>query len=198
MPRLRTRPAGDTIEAMPVETLITACQLALLPEDDFFYELDEGELIQMPPPGEEHGWVQDEVYGPMFGHVRARRLGKTYVETGFLLKTDPDVVRAPDLAFIRKERLPVACHRSGYILGAPDLAVEVQSPSQSPADMRKKVRQYLAAGALIVWVVYPRRRQVVVHYASGKTETLSAGQHLEAPDLLPGLRIPLAEIFKPE
>ena len=184
---------------MPVQTIATAAELTRLPDDDFRYELNEGELIRMPPPGEEHGWIQNRLYGRLFNHVADRQLGTTYVETGFLLGSDPDVVRAPDIAFIRQERLPVAVDpTSGYILGAPDLAVEIQSPSQSPADLQKKAAQYLAAGAQAVWVWYPRKRQAVVHRRSRKPVTLSVGNHLEAPDLLPGLRILLADIFKPE
>ena len=78
---------------MPVQTIATAAELARLPDDDFQYELDEGELIRMPPPGEEHGWIQNRLYGRLFNHVADRQLGTTYVETGFLLGSDPDVVR---------------------------------------------------------------------------------------------------------
>jgi Uma2 family endonuclease len=112
------------------------------------------------------------------------------------MRRDPDVVRAPDIAFVCKERLPVAVdRRSDYVLGAPDLAVEIQSPSQSPADLQKKVQQYLAAGADAVWVIHPRKRQAVIHRPSGKPATVTAGQFLNAPNVLPGLRIPLSEIF---
>jgi len=184
---------------MPVQTIATAAGIARLPDDDFRYELDEGELIRMPPPGEERGRVDADLHYLIVHHVKSRRLGRTYSNTGFLLERDPDVVRAPDIAFLRKERLPAQCDpQSGYILGAPDLAVEIQSPSQSPADLQKKVQQYLAAGAFAVWVWYPRRRQAVIHRRSRKPVTLSAADHLEAPDLLPGLRIRLADIFKPE
>ncbi len=177
----------------------TAAELALLPDDDYAYELDQGELIRMPSTGEEHGWVDDVLRRLLSSHVTKAGIGKTYANTGFLLERDPDVVRAPDIAFIRKGRLPVPCDpSSGYILGGPDLAVEIQSPSQSPADLQKKVQQYLAAGALAVWVVYPRKRQAAIHRPSQQPVTLTAADFLDAPDLLPALRIPLAEIFKPE
>ena len=184
---------------MPVQIAVTARQLGEMPKDSFFYELDEGELIRMPPAGEEHGWTEGELYVLIFNHVKTHGLGRVYPsDTGFLLQSDPDVVRAPDIAFVRKERLPLACDPSGYIIGAPDLAVEIQSPSQSPADLDKKVRQYLAAGAQAAWAIHPRKRQAVMYRRSGEFEILTAGQYLEAPDLLPGLRIPLAQIFKPE
>lgn len=183
---------------MSVRSITTAGELAGLPDDDFRYELDEGELIRMPPPGEEHGWVVNRLYGRLFNHAANGGFGTTYVETGFLLARDPDVVRAPDIAFLGRERLPAPVDAaSGYILGAPDLAIEIQSPSQAPADVDKKVRQYLAAGARAVWVVSPRRRQAAVHRRSENPVTLSERDYLEAPDLLPGLRILLAEILKP-
>ncbi len=187
------------MKQMATQSLFTASQLALLSEDNFFYELDEGELIRMPPPAEDHGWVQDEIHGVLFNYVKQHKLGKTYSETGFLLQSDPDVVRAPDLAFIRTRRMPPKVDpKSHYILGAPDLAVEVQSPSQSPADLQKKTQQYLAAGAGTVWVLYPQRRQVVIHRRGVESRTLSIGDSLEDPDLLPGLRIPVTDLFKPE
>lgn len=178
-------------------TVTTAAQLARMPDDDFRYELDDGELIRMPPPGEEHGRLDARLHGRLFQHAEKHGLGTTYANTGFLLQRNPDVVRAPDIAFVRKERLPVAVdRRSGYILGAPDLAVEIQPPSQSPADLQKKVQQYLAAGAQAVWVIRPRKREAAIHRRSGEPVTVAAGQFLEAPDLLPGLRIPLTEIFE--
>ena len=178
---------------------ITAVELAALPDDDFVYELDEGELIRMPLAGEAHGWIGDTLHVTLSNHVTKHRLGKIYSgDTGFLLQSDPDVVRAPDIAFVRQERMPVKIHRSGYIVGAPDVAVEIQSPSQSPADLNRKVQQYLAAGTQVVWVIHPRRRQAKAYGRDGSVQIFSAVQYLQSPGLLPGLRVPLAKIFKPQ
>ena len=114
--------------------LLTADDLAALPDDDFQYELDGGELILMAPAGEGHGRVEGDLYGLLYVQVRERDLGRLYPsDTGLVLSEDPTTVRSPDIAFVRKERLPLPTRgNGGYILGAPDLAVEIRSASQSP------------------------------------------------------------------
>jgi Uma2 family endonuclease len=187
------------MSSIAVARVMTAEALARVADDDFFYELDEGELIRMAPAGADHGWIEDILHVILSNHVTKHRLGKIYSgDTGFLLQSDPDVVRAPDIAFVRQERMPVKTHRSGYIVGAPDLAVEIQSPSQSPADLNRKVQQYLAAGTQVVWVLHPRRRQAKAYGRDGSVQIFSAVQYLQSAGLLPGLRVPLAKIFKPQ
>jgi len=177
---------------------MTASDLAKLPEGIFVYELDEGELIRMAPAGEEHGWVESHLFGLLFEQVRKRNLGVLYTsDTGFVLRTGPDVVRSPDIAFVRRERLPLPVDKSGYILGAPDLAVEIRSASQPPADLDKKLGQYLAAGTQVVWVVEPNRRRAVLHKAETTQREITEDQLLEDAKLLPGVRILLRDAFKP-
>jgi Uma2 family endonuclease len=176
--------------------LLTAESLAALPDDDFQYELDGGELIRMAPAGEEHGRIEGDLYGLLFAEVRRLRLGQLYPsDTGFILSESPGTVRSPDIAFVRKERLPLPTRGpSGYILGPPDLAIEIQSTSQSPADLARKVEQYLAAGAQTVWVLRTARGLAQIHEAGAVVRTVRRNGFLEAK-ALPGVRIALADIF---
>jgi Uma2 family endonuclease len=80
-------------------------------------------------------------------------------------------------------------------VGAPDLAIEVASPGDTPPDLLRRVSQYLKAGSRVVWVVYPTAREVHVFEASGAVRVLRSGESLEAPELLPGFSLPLDELF---
>jgi len=186
----------------PVEAhaLLTAAWLAETPDGMFQRELDEGELILMAPAGGEHGLSEMRLAGLLFAEVERRKLGVLFSsDTGFLLQRNPDTVRCPDIAFVRKERLPLSyAKEGGYVVGAPDLAVEIQSPSQSPADIEKKIRQYFTAGTHTVWWIHPRRRQARIYGPSGVIENVDREGFLEAPEILPGVRIALRGIFEPE
>jgi Uma2 family endonuclease len=179
---------------MSTRTLITADELALMPDDDTVRtELDEGELITMPPAGEEHGFCGMTIGTLMNNYVRKNGLGRVYgSDTGFRLRAT--TVRAPDVAFVRKERL-AAIRQGVFANGAPDLAVEVFSPSDSVRQLMRKVKQYFAAGCHTVWIVYPDRKEINVLEASGADRLLGIGDTIEAPDLLPGFSVPAAEFF---
>ena len=179
---------------MSTKTLLTADDLARMPDDDSVQiELDEGELITMPLAGGEHGYIAGEIGTELWRYVKKYKLGRAYGRTGFRLSLD--TVRAPDVAFVRKERIE-AIHSQGFAKGAPDLAVEVFSPSNSVRQLRRKVKQYLAAGCHTVWVLYPKRKQVDVHEGSGVIRTVSWKEVLEAPELLPGFSVKVAELFE--
>jgi len=180
---------------MSSKTLVTAAELERMPDDDSVrIELDEGEIIRMPPAGMEHGDCGAELAFQLTSFVKKHGLGKVYsADTGFRL-TD-DTVRAPDVAFVRKERI-AEVHRTGFGHGAPDLAVEIFSPSDSVRQLMRKVKQYFAAGCHTVWIVYPEQREVQVLDAAGADRLLRPGDSLEAPDLLPGFSLPLASLFE--
>src|ERR1700691_5775753 len=146
---------------MSTKTLLTADELEQMPDDDAVRtELDEGELITMPPAGEDHGYCGVEIASILRNHVKQNRLGRVYnADTGFRLS--PGTVRAPDVAFVRQERLE-GLKSKGFAKGAPDLAVEIFSPSDSVPQLMRKVKQYFAAGCHTVWIVYPDAREVHV------------------------------------
>src|SRR6266851_4437911 len=179
---------------MSSKTLVTAAELEQMPDDDSVQiELDEGEIISMPPAGMDHGDIGIELASLLHVYVKKHGLGKIYnADTGF--KLSDDTVRAPDISFVRKDRLATV-HRRGFGSGAPDLAVEIFSPSDSVRQLMRKVKQYFAAGCHTVWIVYPERREVQVLDATGGDRLLRPGDVIDAPGLLPGFSASVAQIF---
>ena len=116
-------------------------------------------------------------------------------DPGFLLERDPDTVLAPDIAFIRAERLAAQPLTQRYWPGVPDLAIEIRSPSTSRREFRDRALALLAAGFPLVWMVDVASRTVTVYRSATDSEILSEGAELEAPDILPGFRCPIAELF---
>jgi Uma2 family endonuclease len=183
---------------MGATTRVSFEEFVKLPEEDGkHYELDEGQLVMEPSPTFRHNFVRDQIADHLRRFVKAHRLGRVTVETDFRL--GPEIVRNPDVAFVTAQhRQSIDIDRSP-VSGAPALAVEVASPSNSAEDMVAKVRQYLAAGSLAVWVVYPRLRLVEVHDASGAREVLEPAL-LEARNVFGKLEfsLPLTAIFDEE
>lgn len=176
--------------------LMTAEELIKLPRGKFRYELIKGELITMSPAGSEHGAVIMNLGGPLSVYVKTNNLGVVFgAETGFKLASNPDTVRAPDIAFVRRERIPPTGIPKGYWPGAPDLAVEVVSPGDTVYEVDEKVAEWLAAGASAVWVVNPKRRTVTIHRSLKDVVTLAEGDELDGQDVVPGFRCQVAEIF---
>ena len=133
----------------------------------------------------------------MHQFVRTHRLGRCFgAETGFLLSSDPDTVRAPDFAFVSTARLPGGHVPPGYFPGAPELAVEVLSPSESPQEVKQKLRAYFAAGCRLVWIVDPLAQTIRVYAAPSRSRTLTIDDELAGGDVLPGFRCPVREIFE--
>lgn len=175
---------------------MTADELFELPDDGFHrYELIRGELIQMPPPGAQHGGIAARVVTLLDPHVRRERLGAVLGETGCRLEGDPDTVRAPDAAFIARERLPAGGLPERYWQGAPDLAVEVVSPTDTYVEVQEKALEWLTFGARLVWVIGPRRRTVTVYRAPDDIVVLDAEATLDGGDVVPGWSVRVAELF---
>lgn len=176
--------------------LMTAEELLQLPDDGQRHELVRGELRTMPPTTPEHGWLALDLASPLRSHVRASRLGVVMVnDVGFKLTQRPDTVRAPDIAFVSRERLPELGDARHYPVGAPDLAVEVISPNDLYTEVDEKIAEWLAHGTRLVWVVNPRRRVVAVHRPGQPTRTLGEADVLDGEDVVPGFRLPLRELF---
>jgi Uma2 family endonuclease len=181
---------------MSTATRFTAEQLLDLPRDGNRYELVAGELRQMTPSGWRHGAIGGNLHALLGAFVLENRLGQMFfAETGFLLARDPDTVRAPDVAFIRRDRLPTILPDEAYWPGAPDLAVEVVSPGDTVGEVDAKVKCWLDAGALMVWVVNPQWRNVTVYRSSTDIVTLTEGDEFDGQDVVPGFRCPVDRIF---
>ena len=176
--------------------LMTAEELLEMPDDGFRYELVRGELIKMAPTGFYHGVTGDRVERNISTYAYENGLGEVCAaETGFLLSRDPDHVRAPDVAFVRRERVEVVGYTHGFFPGAPDLAVEVISPSDRYTEVDEKVAEWLAAGTSMVVVVNPRNRTVRVHRPTTDSVLLTEKDTLDGGDVVPGWEMPVADIF---
>lgn len=149
----------------------------------------------MSPPGFRHAVVAQRIAMALGTWVAARELGEVVGESGFTLERDPDTVVAPDVAFLRADRLPPPERDVGFVPAAPDLAVEVVSPSQSLRRVEEKVRIYLRAGTPLVWVAHPGKRTVTVYAPDAEPRTLSKREELDGGDVLPGFALPVSEIF---
>jgi len=175
--------------------LMTADDLLRLNLPDKRTELIRGRLVVREPGGARHGAVAMRIGYRITAHVEMHALGRVYAaETGFRIESDPDTVRAPDVAFIAKSRLPEAEPR-GYAGWAPDLAVEVLAHDDHPADTLEKVAQWLKAGVRLVWLVDSERRNGRVYRADGSESLLSPANSLDGEDVLPGFRCRLADLW---
>ena len=176
---------------------MTAEALLNMPDDGFRYELVRGELRKMSPAGQTHGEYAMSIGAPLAIYAKTNGLGKVYAaETGFKLESDPDHVRAPDAAFISSARLEEVGESDGFVEGAPDIAVEVISPSDRYTDVDEKVADWLDAGTLAVILVDPRRRMVKVHSSSTDVVVLGEEDTLEVDDIVPGWQMRVGEIFE--
>jgi Uma2 family endonuclease len=182
---------SDMVTTSPITTAQQLLEAAI-PQP---CELVRGELVTMSPAGFDHGWIAYNVATALGDHVTQRRLGRVVAaETGFWIEEDPDTVLAPDVAFVRAERIPPGGQR-GFFRGPPDLAVEVLSPSDRASEVNEKVQQWLAAGTVVVWVVDPPARSVTVYRSRREAVILGMGDVLTCEDLLPGFQTPVADLF---
>lgn len=175
---------------------VTAEDLLNKPDDGFRYELVRGELRKMAPAGYGHGVFAMSIGISLGAYVKANNLGEVCAaETGFRLGSDPDHIRAPDTAFVRRERVEQIVDRSVFFPGAPDIAVEVISPSDRYTDVDEKVADWIDAGARAVVLVDPRRRIVKVHRSMTDIEVMTEEDVLGVDDIVPGWQMPVGEIF---
>ncbi len=176
---------------------VTAEELLKMPDDGLRTELVQGEVRRMAPAGNVHGRIAAKVAARLFQHVEDNRLGAVYAaETGFKVASDPDTVRAPDVAFVSRERIEEIGEIEGFWPGAPDLAVEVVSPGDLYGEVEEKVLGWLAAGSRMVVVVDPRNKTVSVRRHQGEAQALAEGDTMRGGDVVPGWEIPVADIFR--
>ena len=175
--------------------LMTAEEFWLLPETEMRRSLVRGEVEETMPPGARHGIVASAFDRRLGTWAEQRKAGWVGVESGFILARNPDIVRGPDVYFVRAERIPADGVPEAFWHLAPDLAIEVVSPSESAQDILEKIEDFLAAGTPLVWVAYPTRRIVVAYTADSGAHTYRADDLLTAPDVLPGFSCPVADLF---
>ena len=177
------------------QRLLTADEFWQLPETETHRELVRGEVVETMPPGGRHGAIA--VVLAMLLRLWVERTGGGYVgvEAGYVVGREPDSVRGPDVSYVRADRIPAGGVPEGFWHLAPDLAVEIVSPSETAEEVREKVRDFLVAGTPLVWTIYPRTREVVVHSADGLTRTYGADDVIEHADVLPGFVCRVGDLF---
>lgn len=189
------------MNAMP--TMMTAEELLASPRSNVRSELVRGRLVVREPASWRHGDVAARLLVAISNHLTAERRDRgmaaargrvVAAETGFTLQRNPDTVRAPDVAYIRSERWPTA-DIPGFAEFAPDLAVEVLSPSDRAGSVLAKVADWLDAGTLLVWIVDPARRLARVYRADGSESILASHESLSGEDVIPALVIALPDMI---
>lgn len=181
---------------MVTTKLLTAEDLLALPDDGYRYELEGGVLRRMPPPNYRHGRIVArttrhlDVYGDETG------LGKVVSNGGVIVEQSPDLIRGPDIAFVRTERLPEGWDGTGYLPYGPDLVVEVISPSDEKHDIERVNAEYFTVGTRLIWHFDPAARTVTARRPDGTIRVYSDADELDGEDVLPGFRLAVAAIFR--
>ena len=183
-----------SVSTLTQPKLMTAEELWRLPDNGMRQDLVKGVIREMPPAGFEHGDIALNVSAALKAFARRTGHGRAVSESGFVISHNPDTVRAPDGAFVARDRVTEPPPQK-YFDGAPDLALEVVSPSDTATEVHEKVDEWLQAGARLVWVVYPRRRTVVVYRSPREAVILREGDTLSGEDVMPGFELPVAEVF---
>jgi Uma2 family endonuclease len=186
--------------ASTAERLLTEDDFLDLPEDPQGRKLEllDGRVVCMPGSGEQHGEIAQNINIALWTFARTHSLGRPFMDTGFKLRSDPDRIVVPDVAFVPSASLAPDRDRTKAVPGAPRLAVEVVSPNDRDSDIAGKVLEYLEAGSERVWVVRPASNTVTVHLPDRTSRTLFGGETLTSADAgfpVEGFELPVAAIF---
>jgi Uma2 family endonuclease len=178
------------------EQLVTAEDfLHLAGPPGYKLELVRGEVVTMCRPGFRHGLRQLRIGGMLDQYGRSRKHGRAVVETGVITERGPDTVRGPDISYWSAERLPLDIEPVGYPEAAPDLSIEILSPSNEPAKIREKMKEYFARGVRMVWIVDPEKRTVAVYRSLDEGRILHESAILTVEDILPGFSCRVSDLF---
>jgi Uma2 family endonuclease len=176
----------------------TEADLQALPKDGCMHEVVNGELVMSPKNDPYHGDICAMLLTALRTFADAHRLGAVWnSSTGFWMHNRN--CRAPDISFVRKERLRrLGFKRSSrrFFPEAPDLAVEILSPSNTGTEIAKRLKDFFASGTQIAWIIHPDQQSVEVYHSLEQRDKLGAGSWLEGEHLLPGFRYPIADLFK--
>jgi Uma2 family endonuclease len=175
---------------------MTAEQLFAQPSDGYRYELIEGVLRMMSPAGGRHGRIANRIAFLLGKHVEAQQWGVVFAaETGFLISREPDTVLAPDVAFLQQSRYAALEDEVHYLPLAPDLAVEVLSPSDTFSRVEAKAMAWLEAGTRVVLVIDPELETVHAIRSPKRIEIFRGDETVDCSDAVPGWRFPPQDIF---
>ena len=179
--------------------LLTAADLLRLDGEGVRGELIRGVLCESMAAGQEHGEIAMKLGAALLGFIEPRGLGRvTGSDSGVWLERDPDTVREPDVAFFSAEKIPLDARVTGYAEVAPDLVVEIASPSDSRREVHDKAHMWLNHGVRLVWVVQPETRTIDVYQPGQAIATLGDEDALDGLDVLPGFACDVSAVFGPQ
>jgi Uma2 family endonuclease len=181
------------VPPLPPEARLTAEEFLTLPEGDRKLELHDGRVVDVSPASHRHSRIQKRVLRKLDDWCEARGLNEPLPELPCRLSTGRVVV--PDVGYVCDPARSLAADEAGVLAGPPDLAVEVVSPTDRPADVREKVQWYLDDACPLLWLVDPQRRTATIYRPGVATRHLSEGHALDGEDVLPGLRLPLVDLW---
>ena len=177
------------------DRLYTAQDLADMPDDGKIYELHNGVLIEVAGSNLRQSQLAAWLIYLLFNFIEQHGLGGAVTGADGTAQLNDYNTRIPDVGYISAERLKTQ-DKNGYIQGAPDLAIEVVSPSNSNLEMQQRAGEYLSAKARLVWIVNPMTRTIDVYRPGGTRTVFSGDDVLDGSDVLPGLGLSLREVFK--
>jgi Uma2 family endonuclease len=179
--------------------ILTAADVARLPRTlattDVDYELHDGRLVVMAPPGAQHARRQAKFSRYLLTEGEERGFGQAFAEIGILLRRNPDHLLGADAAFLTSAQLPPRLSPEGYLVTVPQLIVEVRSKNDTQVEVDAKVRDYLAVGAVLVWVADPDMRTVSAYRPNQPSTVFTATVILTAEPVIPGFAVPIAELL---
>lgn len=187
------------VESETGERLLTIADFDVFPDDlpsgPVKYELHEGRLVVMSPPGDPHGASQSNMafYLKLLGERKDH--GKARTEVSLIVQRNPDTVYVPDAVFIAKRSLPIRKSREGYLESVPDIVVEVRSKNDSLRGLQRKAERYLQVGARIVWILDPSSRSVTVIVRDQDPVVIGENESLTAGEIIPDFAVRVADLF---
>lgn len=182
---------------MVATKLVTAEELEAMPDSERL-ELIDGEVREVPAAGAGHGVIGGRLIYHLQSFASTFRGGEVFnSETGYIVARNPDSVLMPDVGFVSAMRLPGGEMWTGFVPFAPDLAVEIESPSNTQSELLRKVALYLQGGTRLVWLGRPSQRTVTVFRPDAPERILNEDDTLDGDNVLPGFTLPLADLFRP-
>ena len=175
---------------------LTAEDLLKIPDRGQRYELLDGDLVEMSPTNHTHARLMTKVASALHLYVEAHDLGEVLSgDPGIILRRNPDRVRAPDVCFIARNRVPPESSPYGFIEVVPDLVIEIVSPNDTPTEVQAKIEEWLRAGARLVWAAYPDTRSIVAHRGVHSHRVYTESDILDGDPVLPVFTYPVADLF---
>lgn len=182
---------------MATAVRMTADELMAMPDDGYQYQLIDGELVRMSPSWPGHSAIGASFVTALSNHVAQEDLGVVFgADAGFLLGQNPDTVLSPDVAYIQHDHLPADPDQQGYWPVAPDLVVEVASPSDRRSAISEKVVRYQQVGVRLVVVVWPQTRSLTVYALGHEPVELKEDATFDGGEVLPGMQLLVADLFR--